>query len=451
MPIIWVDGAPAKTMRVHPQKPDLVHQLSILTQFFPPDYAATGQLVEELAKGMSLQGLAVQVFTGQPGYAYDHQSAPANEVANGVTICRTRTARFWPRRIRGRAVGGLLYCLRALIKLLHPARRGQLLLVTTEPPYLPVLAYLLNRLLGQPYVCVVYDLYPEVAVALGVVPNHHWVVRLWRWLNRCTWRQAEAIIVLSDTMTQRILTVCPEAEGRISVIHNWANPKTIYPRPKTRNWFALKHELEGNFTVLYSGNMGRCHDIETILAAAVLLRYEPIQFVFIGAGAQREGCQARVLAEGLTNCLFLPYQPKETLPYSLTACDLSLVSLRSGVEGLVAPSKLYSSLAAGRPVAAICEPHSYLRSLLEDGGCGRAFDNGDGAGLAQFISTLAANPTLALQMGLKGRHYMMQNFTPETSARRYVEVIRRCLAPETVVVPAYAHDAEPVHPWPTIK
>lgn len=402
-------------------------RLSILTQFFPPDYAPTGQLMAELAQSLSRQGVKVQIFAGQPGYAYERSLAPQREVINGVTVRRTRTARLWPQRIRGRAVGGLLYCLRSMIKLLHPARRGDLLLVTTEPPYLPVLAYLMHCLFKQPYLCVVYDLYPEVAVALGVVPQHSGLVRLWNWLNCRTWRHAQAIVVLTQTMRQRILDRCPEAADKISVIHNWADPETIYPRPKADNWFAHQHGLNQVFTVLYSGNMGRCHDLDTIMATAEALRHDPVQFVFVGAGAKRHVCLAQAAAAGLTNCLFLPYQAKVDLPYSLTACDLSLVSLVPGVEGLVAPSKLYSSLATGRPIAAICEAHSYLRSLLTEGDCGRAFVNGDSAGLVRFIRTLIANPALAEQMGDRGRSYMQQKFTPEQGARRYFEVVNACI------------------------
>ena len=416
-------------------------KLSILTQFFPPDYAATGQLIEELARAFSRRGVQVQVYTGQPGYAFDCPMAPKQETAQGMTVRRTRTSRIWPQRIRGRAVGGVLFCLRALVKLINPARRGQLLLVTTEPPYLPVLAYMLHWLFNQRYVCVVADLYRDVAVALGVVPNHHWIVRCWRWLNRRTWRHAEAVVVLSPTMKQRVAALCPEAEERITVIHNWSNPREIVPLPKQENWFAQQHGLDQVFTVLYSGNMGRCHDMDTIMAAAAELRDEPIRFVFIGAGAKRQPCQQWAEEQGLGNCLFLPYQSKETLPFSLTACDLSLVSLGADVEGLVAPSKLYGCLAAGRPVAAICEPHSYLRPLLREGKCGEAFSSGDGAGLARFIQELAANPAMAAQMGARGRRYMEANFTPEHCANQYMEVVNDCLG---IAQPIYGPEPEVV-------
>jgi glycosyltransferase involved in cell wall biosynthesis len=402
-------------------------QLSLLTQFFPPDYAATGQFVHSLVKYFSHQGMDVKVFTGQPGYAYDSPLAPSWELLDGVAVHRTRVARFWPQRIRGRAMGGVLFCLRSLLKLLHPSFRGELLLVTTEPPYLAILAGLINYWFGLPYLCVVYDIYPDVAVALGMMSEQHWLVRFWYWCNRQIWRRASAIVVLSDTMKKQIVERCPDVADKVTVIHSWADPEQIYPLPKDRNWFALRYGLDQVFTVLYSGNMGRCHDIDTILEAALELRDEPVQFVFIGSGPKRKDLMERVKAANLTRCLFLPYQDQDVLPYSLAACDLSLVSLVQGVEGMVAPSKLYGSLAAGCPVAAICEPHSYLRSLLAEGAFGEAFDNGDGVGLAGFIRRLMANPDMGRQMGDRGRQFLLENFTPQHCAQAYLEVVLRCL------------------------
>jgi glycosyltransferase involved in cell wall biosynthesis len=412
-------------------------QLTVLTQFFPPDYAATGQLIDELARSFCQHDIGVHVFTGQPGYAYEHAMAPKQEVVQGVKVYRTRTSRLWPRRIRGRAIGGLLYCIRAFFRLLHPKYRKALLLVTTEPPYLPVVAYLMHWLFNQPYICLLYDLYPDVAVTLGVVPAKSIVVRFWHWLNRRTWRHAKAIVVLSPTMKQRILDICPEASGKVTVIHNWADPNLVKPVPKAENWFARQHGLQDVFTVMYSGNMGRCHDMETILAAAAELRHEPIKFVFIGDGAKRQPCMDKVERLRLTNCLFLPYQPKQHLSFSLTACDLSLVSIDTNIEGLVAPSKFYGCLAAGRPIAAICESHSYLRSMLAEAGCGRAFDNGDGLGLAAYIRSLLADPSGTARMGERARRYLLDNFTPERCAHRYLQVVRESISAAGILAPVY--------------
>jgi glycosyltransferase involved in cell wall biosynthesis len=404
-------------------KQHLPKRLSIITQFYPPDYAATGQLIEELVNQLARLGMHVHVFTGQPGYAFQEETAPSVESSERIWIRRSRTSQIWPRRIRGRALNGLLFCLRAGVHLLKSASRGEVLLLTTEPPYLLILGFLAHLCFGTPYVCLLYDLYPDVAVELNVVPPHHWIVRFWDWLNRLIWKNASNVIVLSATMKERIIAKCPEIEDKIAVIHSWADPNSIKPVDKQDNWFAHQFNLVEKFTVLYSGNMGRCHDMDTILAAAEQLQNEPIQFVFIGNGAKREACIEKAQSLKLENCQFLPYQKKPVLPYSLTACDLSLVSVSPGMEGLVAPSKLYGILAAGRPVAAICGTNSYLRQLVAEANCGEAFDNGDAAGLANFIRSLAANSQLAKGLGDSGRCYLQSHFTPEIIARQYLQVL----------------------------
>jgi glycosyltransferase involved in cell wall biosynthesis len=402
--------------------------LSVITQFFPPDYAATGQLIEELVRQLGLQGVNVEVFTGQPGYAFQTPIAPAVEQLGRVRIKRSRIANLCPQRIRGKAINGVLFCLRSGLHLLKAYRQRNVVLLTTAPPFLPVLGYIAHLLFGLSYVCLLYDLYPDIAVELGVVPEQHWLTRIWRAINRRVWRRAKGIIVLSSDMKQRVLATCPDIADKVSVIHSWSDPKQILPIAKQENWFAHQHQLVDRFTVLYSGNMGRCHDIDTILEAAVQLKDEPIQFVFIGGGAQRDLILEQAEQMGLHNLLFLPYQDKRVLPYSLTACDLSLVSVSPGMQDLVAPSKLYSALSAGRPIAVVCPQHSYLNQLIANANCGTTFENGDSQGLAKFIRFLSADPQLSERMGRAGRRYLQTNFTPETIARQYFRVLRRAIS-----------------------
>jgi glycosyltransferase involved in cell wall biosynthesis len=398
--------------------------LQIITQFYPPDYAATGQLIQELATQLSGQGMKVRVFTGQPSYAYKEAAAPLRERLNSLFVRRSRISRLWSQRIRGKTINGIMFCLRSFFYMCKFWRQNNILLLTTAPPFLPIIGYLANKLFRLPYVCLIYDLYPDAVTELKVLPPRHILVRVWDAMNRRVWRSAQGIIVLSSTMKERIVAKHPQVAEKISVIHNWADPNWIKPIAKHDTWFAHQHGLTDKFTVLYSGNLGRCHEINTIVEAAMLLQDEPIQFVFIGGGFNRLACLKLVQNLDLNNCLFLPYQDKQDLPYSLTACDLALVSIAPGLEGVVAPSKLYGILAAGRPVAAICESHSYLRNLLTKAGCGAAFQHKDSINLADFIRFLALNPDMAKAMGQSGRNYLEKHFTPENIAEQYLQVLR---------------------------
>ena len=110
------------------------------------------------------------MFTGQPGYAFDRQEAPRQENCPwGQGLPYPHFAALAPAHSRqGHWRLAVLHSL-VFLSCLHPHYRKALLLVTTEPPYLPVVAYIMHWLFNQPYVCLLYDLYPDVAVTLGVV------------------------------------------------------------------------------------------------------------------------------------------------------------------------------------------------------------------------------------------------------------------------------------------
>lgn len=411
-------------------------RLTLVSQFFPPDFAATGQLLDDLTARLAARGLQVQVLTGMPAYAYSRTNAERIEFQPGRCIRRTHVSRFWPQRIRGRAINGVLFCLRITLHLLRYSRRGDLILYTTEPPYLPLLGWLLHRITRTPYLVLLYDLYPDVLVELNVLSASHWLVRLWRQFNRWVCADAQELIVLSEPMAERVRQHTPDAAAKLSVIPSWADNQRIRPLAKDENWFVQREQLQDRFTVLYSGNQGRCHDLVTVLAAALLLRHDPgVQFLFIGNGPQNARLRGLVRDWGIRNCRFLPYQELCDLPFTLAAADLALVTLSIEAEGLVAPSKLYGHLAAGTPIAAITPASSYLHELVEREGCGRWFANGDAEGLAAWIQRLRADPGLAAACGDAARRLLERTATPEIVTGRYLQLIQQHL-PEHKPLPA---------------
>jgi glycosyltransferase involved in cell wall biosynthesis len=403
-------------------------RVTIVSQYFPPDFAATGQFIDQISKGLAARGIQNLVLSGQPGYAFHSDRAERIEFHPNRCIRRTSLSRFWPHRIRGRVVNSLLYSLRTFLRLFRQARRGDLLLFTTEPAYLPVLGWFTSLLTRAPYVLLLYDIYPDIAVSLGVVSPHKPVVRLWSWLHGQALQSAEEVIVLSSTMADHLRNHYPAVTTPITVLSSWADPDRIRPIPKADNGFVQRHGLQESFTVLYSGNQGRCHDLNTLLDAAQLVRHEPrIRLLIVGSGAQHEQLVTRVKQEGLTNVSFLPYQDDEALPALLASADLAVVSLLAKAEGQVAPSKLYGHLAAGSAVALICAPHSYLRQELQQGRFGAAFASGQSLELAEFILHMAADPQACQQLGQAARQHLLATATPDIVLQAYADLLSRYL------------------------
>jgi len=399
------------------------NRISIVSQFYPPDFAATGQLIHDLAHRIATDSCQVQIITGMPSYAFNVRSAKRVEIGSNVCVRRSNASRFFPRQIRGRAVNGVLFCLRVFVKLLRSSRRGDLIVYTSEPPYLPFVGYLVFLLTRTPFLLILYDLYPDVLSQLRVLHHDHWLVRMWCWLNSRLFESSSEIIVLSDAMKRRILSTYQVRDESVSVITSWCDPTFIKPVPKSENPFAIRYGLTDRYVVMYSGNHGRCHDLSTAIGAAILLKEDPsILFVFIGAGHQKPIIERLAQQLNLQNCLFLPYQDLSDLPFSLASADLSLVTLAPDADHIVAPSKLYGHLSAATPVAVVSSRMSYVRTLVQENGIGCGFDNGNVHALSSWIKQLSLDPDLQASYSANALRYLQQNATPDIIVNEYKSV-----------------------------
>jgi glycosyltransferase involved in cell wall biosynthesis len=237
-----------------------------------------------------------------------------------------------------------------------------------------------------------------------------------------TYKYSEYIIVLSTSMQDFLDKKHPDLKSKIKVIENWAI-EDIPVISKQENDFAKQHKLDEMFTVLYSGNLGRLHDIAIITEAAKILKDQPIKFVFIGDGAKTKIVKQAIENYQLQNIILLPYQPRELLPLSLTACDISLVSLISGAESIVAPCKLYGMLAAGRGIISISVPNSYIDKLLTDSGCGINIPPDDPQQLADTILQLASDNQRVKSMGEIARQLYETRYTFKRAIEEYEKLI----------------------------
>ncbi|NJO62172.1 MAG: glycosyltransferase family 4 protein [Richelia sp. RM2_1_2] len=259
----------------------------------------------------------------------------------------------------------------------------------------------------------------------GIMQPNSILFKFFNKLIYLTCKNSEKTIVLSSSMQAYLEQKYPDIKTKIKIIENWAI-EDIPTCKKQDNKFAQQHNLTEIFTVLYSGNMGRLHDIETIAQAAVILKDKPIQFVFIGDGAKTKIIEQKIQTHQITNILLLPLQPREILPQSLTACDISLVSLIPGAENIVAPSKLNGMLAAGRGIIAITQPNSYIDKLLTTSGSGINTPPNQPQQLADIILELSQQPEKVRIMGEKARQLYEIRYRFERALKEYEQLLFTC-------------------------
>ena len=386
-------------------------RLLLISEHFEPSTGATAQLMTDLAEGLHRRGWSVTVLTATPGGALNfpvQRLGGRGGVAIGLPAKVLRGARF--------LLGSLLWCL-------WHGRRGDGVLIVSNPPFIGILGPLLQLSRRLPYVFVFQDLFPRSAVLSGVLPAAGPVAMAWRSLMQQVCRHSATTVVLSQAMEERLRRDLGR-ELPLEVIHNWAVERGL-SRPRAQNAFAKEHGFEDRFTLQYSGNFGRLHDLLTLLEAARLLQHTTMQFVFIGGGAKGGQIEAYQHGFGLKNVLQLPYQPRHKLPESLGACDLSAIGLIPGAEDTVAPSKFYGILASGRGVVLIARHSCDLAQLVLREGCGIVVEPGEAAALAERLWALNGAPEEVAAMGERSRTLYERQFGVDRSIDRYAAVLER--------------------------
>jgi glycosyltransferase involved in cell wall biosynthesis len=374
----------------------LPSRLWFINRFYWPDEAATAQLLADLAEGLAARGHRVMVITSHDGVA----ATPRREVRRGVGIIRLQTTRWGEKGLIGKAIDYATFAIASRHVLKKQIRKGDWIVAMTDPPALALVAASAGRRAGAKVMHWLQDVHPEITMALSDNTMLAGLSRPWmRWRN-AAWRQADACVAISPDMAA---LVCENGvpAGRVRVIPNWApGSDAIAPVPAENNPFIEQWGLKGKFVVAYSGNLGRVHALDPLLAAAALLRDEPdIVFLFIGAGAQRAAMEAKARAQGLTNVQFQPAQPRARLSESLSVGDVHLVTLRTGCERLVFPSKLYGILAVGRPVLYVGPLQCELARSLTRNGAGVAVDVNEPRQIATTLQRLRQDGAQRRLMG----------------------------------------------------
>ena len=399
-------------------------KVTLINQFFPPDYAATGQLLDQLTKLLIKKNIFFLILTVLPNYAFKKNYSINEKIETNRRILRFRTS-FRGRNIKVKTINGLLFSIKIFIKLLKKENRSDLIIFTSEPPFLVFFINIIYLLFKIPYIYLIYDLYPDTIVNLNILNQKNTIVRFWYGLNKFCLKNSKNIILLSELMKEKcLLNYGEELKNKIKVIPSWSDINEIKPLSKEKNKFIKKQNLVDKFIVLYSGNQGRMHDIETLLSAAnYLKRDDEILFLFIGDGPLNFKIKEFTKLYDLKNIKSLPYQPFEDLPETLTSADIAVVSTSKNATSLIAPSKLYGHLASATPIALISSKSSYIRFMIEKNNCGKWFANGNFKSLSKWIIELKENGDLRKKISSSSRKLSEKISDPDNIANKYFEVI----------------------------
>jgi len=313
------------------------------------------------------------------------------------------------------------------------------LLVPSPPLTIGLSAWILGLLRRVPFVYNVQEIYPDVAVSLGVLRNR-WLIGGFEMMERFIYRRAHSITVISEWFRRRLLAKGVPA-AQLSMIPNFVDTDFMQPGVKA-NAFAHAHNLADRFVVLYAGNIGLTQGFEIIIEAARQLTHLPdLRFVIVGDGTRRGWLEEQLKLHALHNVVLLPYQPRSVVPQIYAASDLCLVPLKRGTAQETFPSKIYTIMAAGRPVIASAD--SELAWVVDAAHAGWTVPPDDAPTLANAIEETYAQRASLGDKGAQGRAYVVANHSRQAVARRYDALIRATVGEPEVVrstqVPGTGH------------
>lgn len=382
-----------------------------VNRYFWPDHSATSQILGDVAFDLAARGEVVTVIASRMRYDDPQAKLPARQTRRGVSIRRVWTTRFGRTGLVGRALDYASFYVSASWTAWRLARPGDNLVVKTDPPMLSVPMALVARVRGARMIAWLQDLYPEVAAALGFRLLGGSVGGLLRAIRNASLRQAHRSVAIGGRMAE-LLRANGVPAPRIAVIHNWADDDAIRPAPTYGR--ALRREwgfADSDLVIGYSGNLGRAHEVATMLDAARLLHeWDGIRFLFIGGGHLRAKLEAEAARRRLTNIVCKPYQPFETIMHSLAVPDIHWMSLRPELEGMIVPSKFYGAAASGRAIVYVGDPDGEIARVIAQAGCGITIEPGHASQLAAVLSHWAESRDELARMGARARGLIEQSF-----------------------------------------
>lgn len=398
-------------------------KVALLTQYFDPEPMTR---LRGLTRRLVSSGHSVQVLTAIPnwpfGRFYDgyRRSAVQEERRLGARVVRTYV---WPYRGASTWKRVLNYGSFALSALIGARRLDPFDVLYAYHPPLTISwpAHLISQRHRVPFIYDVQDIWPEAGMAAHAIKPGFLYCMVAAWA-RWAYAQASHITVIARDFAD-ILIRQGVPPGKISVIPNWADDEIYYPQLGDAQRDALGLS-DRSFVVMYAGNMGSTHGLDTVLEAADRLKEHPeITFLFAGTGPEHENALALKQRLKLHNVRFLGYVQPDAMPRLLAVADLMLIHLRRTASGAVSlPSRMLAYMACARPMLVASE--GAPRHLVEETGCGLACEPENPAAIADSILSLVSQPERLRQMGINGRNHYVAEFCEEVVTGRLIGLIQ---------------------------
>lgn len=361
-------------------------KLWIVSEMFYPDETSTAYIMTNIA-GFLADQYSVNIICGPVGYNSILSNTTASDL--DVKVHRINAFNISKNNLLLRLLRILMLSLGIFFKGLFAIKKGDKVLVVTNPAFIIPLYAIISRIKKCKYHVLVHDVFPENMIPAGIIKSEsNLVYRVLRVFYNWSYKQANSLIVLGRDMYD-VMRFKTSEQINITIIENWADLDTITLTDFASNPIIAAHNLQHKIVFTFAGNIGRVQGLEYLFDVIKEITNSKIHFVFVGDGALLKQLKKRVEKEGFTNVTFLGVLPRQQQNVFLNASHFGLVTLASELYGLGVPSKTYNIMAAGKPIVFIGNKKAEVARVIQEHNCGYVFDDDDRAGLVNFFNAFS--------------------------------------------------------------
>ena len=415
-------------------------RILIFAHYYYPDVASTGQLLQDLAESMTDE-FEVTVICVVPSYGGIVEEKYKEkkyyfETINGVDVIRVRVPEFTKSHKLSRVKNILTYFVRA-IQAAKKSGAQDYIFTISQPPILGgMLGVIGKKMKHAKMIYCIQDFNPEQIMAIEYSKNKP-LLSIMMALDKRSCKKSDLVITvgrdLVETLKQRFHN---KNVPKHVMINNWIDEKEIYPLPADDpNVLAFREQygLTDKFVIMYSGNIGLYYDLYNLIK--VIEKFPPgtlasdgreVSFAFVGDGSIKEYLMDYTKEHHMDNVVFIPYQDKSGLLYSLNAGDVHWCVSAKGIKGVSVPSKCYGIMAVAKPVLGVLEDGSECKLLMQEIEFGQCCNPEDYEAIKQNIEWFLshAGDSVLIQYGQNGRACVLERLTMNKATNRYKEIIR---------------------------
>lgn len=410
-------------------------KLLMYVHYYYPDVVSTAQIYTDLCRGLK-DKFDITVICTVPSYTGNIEQNYKEkkyyfENDDGINIIRVRVPEFSKANKISRIKNIFAYFINSM-SATFKAGKQDIVFTASQPPILGGLLGVWGKLCTKgKLVYNIQDFNPEQTMAVGYMGNK-FIHKLMMLTDKFSCKRSDLVITVGRDMQKTL-------ENRFknknvpenTVINNWIDETEVYPLEKTNPKvieFKEKYGLTGKFVIMYSGNIGLYYDLNNLLEIfADYKDRDDIVFAFVGDGAVKKSLVEYVENNNISNVVFIPYQNKKDLIYSLNSSDVQLVTNSKGIKGVSVPSKIYGVMSAGIPVIGILERNSEVWQIISDSGCGVLAETENYEEIKKVIEKVVTDKYDFVAKHQTGRDYLVERYTKDKSLKQYEQKILNIL------------------------